>query len=169
MHVLKSLFDSLTLYCGYSKESSQWDDSFEYPQHRVCFNNKREIVGKVLNTPPYLDLCLIFMLTTVSLKEFDLNLKGNVNHQYIYIASFNKIAIEPWEWCHLELLIVHVLYSFFLFYITITWCTLEINIPLHLNYVKLNYVMQGKKVGHKVKFRKNLVNTHVAIFFYQFI
>ena len=39
----KSLFDPLTLCCGYSKESSQRDGSFEYPQHRVCFNNKREI------------------------------------------------------------------------------------------------------------------------------
>ena len=24
-----------TLWCGYSKESSQWDDSFEYTQHWV--------------------------------------------------------------------------------------------------------------------------------------
>ena len=29
-----------TLCCGYLKESSQWDDSFEYPQHRVRKSNK---------------------------------------------------------------------------------------------------------------------------------
>ena len=31
---LKPLFDLRNLCWGYSKESSQWDDSFEYPQHR---------------------------------------------------------------------------------------------------------------------------------------
>ena len=40
----------------YSKEASQWDDSFQYPHHKVRFNNKKEIVEKKQNTPPYLDL-----------------------------------------------------------------------------------------------------------------
>ena len=31
---LKSLFDLQNLCCAYSKESSHWDDYFEYPQHR---------------------------------------------------------------------------------------------------------------------------------------
>ena len=46
MLVLKSVFYPLTLCCGYSKESSRWDDSFEYPQHRVSLDNKRDIVGQ---------------------------------------------------------------------------------------------------------------------------
>ena len=45
-HVLKSLFDIQTLCCGYSKESSQSDDSFENTQHRIVLSNKRTIVGK---------------------------------------------------------------------------------------------------------------------------
>ena len=46
MHVLKSLFDLITLWYGYSKESYQWEDSFEYPHHRVCLDDKRDFVGK---------------------------------------------------------------------------------------------------------------------------
>ena len=51
LHVLTFSFDPLTLWCGYPKESSQWDDSFEYLHHRVCFNNKREIEGKRAEYP----------------------------------------------------------------------------------------------------------------------
>ena len=51
LHVLKSLFDPLTLCCGHSKESSQWEGSFEYPQHRVHLNNKREIAGNRAEYP----------------------------------------------------------------------------------------------------------------------
>ena len=44
--VLKFLIYPLILCCGYSKESSQWDDSFEYPQHKVWLDNKKDIVVK---------------------------------------------------------------------------------------------------------------------------
>ena len=51
LHVLKSLFYPLTLCCGYSKELSQWDDSFEYLQHRVWLDNKRDITGERAANP----------------------------------------------------------------------------------------------------------------------
>ena len=45
-YVLISLFDIQTLCCGYSKESSQLDDCFEYAQYRILLSEKRNIVGE---------------------------------------------------------------------------------------------------------------------------
>ena len=36
-------FETLTLCCGYSKESSHSEDSFEYPYDRIWSDNKMDI------------------------------------------------------------------------------------------------------------------------------
>ena len=41
LHVLKALLDPITLWCV-----SRWDDSFEYPHHRVWLDDKRDIMGE---------------------------------------------------------------------------------------------------------------------------
>ena len=46
--VLFSLFYSLTLGCGFSKESHRLDDSFIYPEHRLWLYVKRDIVGNIV-------------------------------------------------------------------------------------------------------------------------
>ena len=39
-HTISLLVLDQTLWCGCSKESSHWDDSFEYSQHRIIGSNK---------------------------------------------------------------------------------------------------------------------------------
>ena len=61
-----------TLWCGYTKESSQWDDSFEYPQHRVRGYNKD---FRTCKNSPYLELCymcicVLFMLLDLCFKRY---------------------------------------------------------------------------------------------------
>ena len=49
-HVLKSLIDSVNNpMFWYSKELTDWDDSFEYPHHRVQLENREIVWERVIN------------------------------------------------------------------------------------------------------------------------
>ena len=126
MLVLKSLFYSLTLCCRYSKESSQWDDSFEYLQHRVLLDNKRDIVRKRVVNPSlsgpllrihdqglmnkinkwYHSMKRHFLLSQIGMiKVIHLNIKVSLTHLSFWI---NFILFRPFisperckKWSHL--------------------------------------------------------------------
>ena len=97
LHVLKSLLDNITLWCGYSKESSHWDDSFEYTHHRVWLDNKRDIVEKRAvysflsgHTPQYFNKLSAAKEVQMRLHKGELELVS-ISHSKILIWPSNSM------------------------------------------------------------------------------
>ena len=89
------IWHSIPLGCGYSKESSHWDDSFEYPQHRIWLS----IVGK----RPVHSLIYFSVYVKMSLNKIpsiELRVKNNMVKEeishfdqfYLLYQCFQKIS-----------------------------------------------------------------------------
>ena len=86
-----SVYTHWNICCGYSKELSHWDDSFEFPQHRVRGSNKD---FRTCNTPPYLELCILGLTLTHIQTHFDASAEDN------FLKHCDKRRNEQFLLCH---------------------------------------------------------------------
>ena len=71
-----SLIISLNISCGCSKEPSQWDGPFEYPQHMFWLKNKK------INYAPLKDCKCLTIVKFSQMKSWHMNLTKTLSSQH---------------------------------------------------------------------------------------